>query len=171
MRLTELTLENLDAAAPMWRALYDHHVAITPRVAEVISVRTSDESWASRRASYERWLSEPGGFGLLAEVGGTPVGYAVARLAQDEGASWDLGVHGELETLSVLPGHRGGRIGTALMAEVRRRLTAAGARTMTIHVISTNTDALRLYEREGAVPFYNVLVAPLDGGHTPRDGD
>ena len=33
---------------------------------------------------------------------------------------------------------------------------------MMIGVISTNTSALRLYQRHGAVPFLSTLVAPLD---------
>lgn len=163
MRLRELAVDELELAAPMWRSLYDHQLDITPHLAGVAPARTAAESWAFRRASYERWLREPGAFGLLAEVEGEAVGYAVARLHEDRGTSWDFGApRGELETLAVLAAHRGGGIGTALLAEVRRRLSASGARTMTIGVISTNASALRFYERRGGVPFMSTLVAPLD---------
>ncbi len=162
MRLAELEPEELDCLEPMWRSLYEHQREITEEVEKVAKARTPSESWATRRAHYERWLREPGAFALLARVDGEAVGYALARLHQDGASSWNFGSpHGELETLSVLPNYRGQGIGTALLREVRRRFRAAGATTMMIGVISTNEQAQKLYKREGAVPFITTLVAPL----------
>jgi ribosomal protein S18 acetylase RimI-like enzyme len=45
-----------------------------------------------------------------------------------------------------------------LLDAVEARLRALMIEDMTIGVITTNTEAMRLYERRGAVPFLTQLV-------------
>jgi ribosomal protein S18 acetylase RimI-like enzyme len=61
-------------------------------------------------------------------------------------------------TLVVLPTHRGQHIGSALIDAAECRLRELGVEDMVIGVVATNADALRLYERRGAVPFVTGLI-------------
>jgi ribosomal protein S18 acetylase RimI-like enzyme len=54
----------------------------------------------------------------------------------------------ELETLTVLPGHRGRGIGRALVEGVHRRLDSIGVSEIAVSVISSNREAVRFYERD-----------------------
>jgi GNAT superfamily N-acetyltransferase len=106
--------ERIDDLEPLWGSLSEHHVAVAPHLRELGPLRSPAESWQVRRALYEEWLAEPDAFVLIAEGGGTPIGYAVVHTRGSE-ESWDTGDRiAVLETLAVLPSHRGDGIGGAL---------------------------------------------------------
>ena len=68
----------------------------------------AEDSWAVRRALYESLFSEPGTLVLIAELGSSPVGYALVHIRGPE-ETWSTGDHvAELETLAVLPKSRRG---------------------------------------------------------------
>jgi len=54
-----------------------------------------------------------------------------------------------LETLSVLPDHRGSGVGAALIEAAWERLGELGVEDMAITTTMTNVDAHRFYERQG----------------------
>lgn len=119
------------------------------------------DSWRDRRALERRWLEEePRSFVLGAESDGAIVGYAFVRLiATNTSASLAMSdPHAELVTLSVGPDMRGRGIGGMLMRAVDAELRRLGASDLTLGVITTNSDAVRFYEREGAVPFVTVFL-------------
>jgi ribosomal protein S18 acetylase RimI-like enzyme len=58
----------------------------------------------------------------------------------------------------VLPDARGKGIGSALLDAVEARLRQLGIDDMLIGVITTNSEAMRLYERRGAQPFLTHFV-------------
>ena len=59
----------------------------------------------------------------------------------------------ELETLAVLPAARGSGIGSALLDAVREERGTLKITEIGLHIVPTNHDAIRLYERHGFSPF------------------
>jgi ribosomal protein S18 acetylase RimI-like enzyme/predicted enzyme related to lactoylglutathione lyase len=153
--------ERIDDLRPLWESLSEHHAEIAPHLQELGPVRPPAESWRVRRALYEEWLAEPGAFVLVAEDDGRPVGYALVHLRGPE-ETWATGDQiAELETLAVLPAHRGKGIGAALMGRFYEELRSAGIRHWGVAVISSNADAVRFYERQGLVPFTRSYLGPV----------
>ncbi len=142
----------LDDLRPLWESLSRHHVAVAPDLRALGEVRPAADSWAVRRELYLELLAEPGAFVQIAEVAGAPVGYALVHMRGPE-ESWTTGPVAELETLAVLPGHRGNGIGTALVEAVYGELRRLGIGHLGVGVIAANAEAIRFYERLGLMPF------------------
>jgi ribosomal protein S18 acetylase RimI-like enzyme len=120
------------------------------------------ESWDTRRVQYADLLAKPDTTLLLALVDDALVGYGLAHvLARDEtwvADTWVTGERiGEIESLSVLPEHRGAGIGSALLDALEQALTAAGVVDLVIGVLPGNAAAIRLYERRGFLPTWGYL--------------
>jgi GNAT superfamily N-acetyltransferase len=157
--IVRLPPERLDELQPLWAALIEHQYSLTPHLAD--RARPVADSWRDRRALERRWLEkEPRSFVLGAELDGALVGYAFVRLiAASSSTSLTISdPYAELATLSVAPEVRGRGIGSALMRAVHTELRRLGVRDVEIGVITTNPDAMRFYEREGAVPFVTVFL-------------
>jgi RimJ/RimL family protein N-acetyltransferase len=153
----------LDLLEPLWNALQEHHVEVTPQLGPRTPKRSLAEAWRIRRAKYERWLGDPDAFFVLAEIDGAPAGYAFVTVGMPY-ASWDAGERlAELETLSVLPEHRGVGVGATLLDAVWDRLAELGVETMQIVTTSTNTGAKRFYDRRGFSSSFDVYY-----GRAPR---
>jgi ribosomal protein S18 acetylase RimI-like enzyme len=76
--------------------------------------------------------------------------------------TWPLSEQtGELETLSVHPDERGRGTGAALLDAVRERLRARDVTELSLHVIPTNADAIRFYDRHGFDTFGLWLRADI----------
>ena len=167
VEVVRLYRERLDELEPLWASLYEHQEPLTPHL--VNRARSLQDSWRYRRALERRWLEEePESFALGADLGGQLVGYAFVRILSAEVAtSWSVSnPHADLATLSVLPELRGKGIGRRLMEAVYGELRRLGISDLTINVITTNSDAARFYERDGAVPFVTVFLqrVPSDSG-------
>lgn len=145
----------LDLLEPLWNALQEHHMTVTPELDPRTPGRELGEAWRIRRSKYACWIEEPTTFFVLAEEDGTPLGYAFVTVGPPY-ASWDSGeAVAELETLSVLPQHRGRGIGAELIEAAWSRLAERGVEDMAITTTKTNVDARRFYEREG---FHQAFV-------------
>ena len=143
------SVEELDAVEPMWNALQEHHIRVTPQLDPHTPKRDLADAWRIRRSKYVRWLEDPETFFVIAEDESGPIGYAFVTVGPGY-ASWKTGERaGELETLSVLPEHRGGGIGAALIEAAWSRLAELGIEDMAITTTKTNVDSHRFYEREG----------------------
>lgn len=82
---------------------------------------------------------------VVAETsGGWMAGFAIAHLERARS-----GLRGYIVTLDVLPEYRHGGLGARLIGEMERRVLAAGARWMDLHVFTGNEGAIRFYERLG----------------------
>lgn len=165
----ELAPGELELVAPLWRALQDHHLRITPTLGPV-RARDADESWRRRRVKYERWLERPSTLAALAERAGCPVGYAFVTVGPGL-ASWATGERlAQLETLSVLPGERRQGIGTLLLDFVVARLAETGVEEMMVTSATTNTDSHRFYARRGLQPVFVVLFGQVGGSSSSGAG-
>jgi RimJ/RimL family protein N-acetyltransferase len=139
----------LDQLGPLWNALQEHHVEVTPELGPRTRARTNEEARRIRLAKYERWLDDPDTFFIVAAVDGEPAGYAFVTVGMPY-ASWDAGERlANLESLSILPAHRGTGIGAALLNAAWERLAELGVADMQIVTTSTNVGAKRFYERHG----------------------
>jgi ribosomal protein S18 acetylase RimI-like enzyme len=153
--------ERIPDLQPLWESLSRHHAEVAPELAVLGEVRAEADSWAVRRGLYEEWLEDPAAFVLIAESQGEPVGYAVVQVRGPE-ETWATGDRvAQLETLAVLPGHRGKGIGTALVERMHEELRRLGASHFVVSVIASNADAIRFYERLGLLPFISTYVGKV----------
>jgi ribosomal protein S18 acetylase RimI-like enzyme len=162
IEITPGGLPDVDALAPLWTAMVEHHRTV---VSGRVPVRPAGESWDRRRREYVSWLEDGSGLLFLArrEGGDEVIGYAMCRLLPS-GPTFDLGPErGDVESLAVSARARGAGVGTALLGAVRAELSGRGCRHWSISVAADNADAVRLYERVGFRPLVQMMHAPLDG--------
>ena len=153
---------------PLWRSLHEHHVAVAPRLGG-LEARTFADAWEHRRESYYAWLGQPGAFLLVARRGGQAIGYAVVHMMGGL-QGWRSGDRiAHLETLSVVPEHRGEGVGTALLQAVREHLVGGDVRELTLGVIAGNADALRFYERHGFEAGWTVMLGAVEARERVED--
>jgi ribosomal protein S18 acetylase RimI-like enzyme len=165
--IRRIGVSELDLIEPLWNALREHHVGVTP---DLGAPRPRAESWLRRRKQYEGWLADPEAFVLLAERCGVQVGYAMVQVREGS-PTWPLSERaGEIETLSVLPGERGRGTGTALLEAVRKELGNRAITELSLHVMPTNKDALRFYERHGFETYALWVRADERSGDGPTAG-
>jgi ribosomal protein S18 acetylase RimI-like enzyme len=144
---------------PLWVAVHHRHAESMPELAPYVSDATT---WAERRALYEQLLAKPGTVLLLACDGDGLVGYGLAHvlpLAETWiGDTWVTGERiGEIESVAVLPEHRGQGIGTRPLEELEAVLAADGVEDLILGVLPGNDAAIRLYERRGYRPTWLYL--------------
>jgi GNAT superfamily N-acetyltransferase len=152
VEIIEATAERLDDVEPLWRAMHEYHAEVAGEARKVTPFRRADDSWRRRRDDFERWLRAGDAWLLIAEREGSPVGFAFFRICDGD---WSFETNermGELEALSGEPQLRRWGIGSLLMKEVERRLSAAGVGFIGLAVIAGNEDASRFYERWGMAP-------------------
>lgn len=159
----------LDDLRPLWLALRDHHDAITPE--EWGPVLDDDASWAQRRETYRKLLSEPGSFSLVARAGdpitsgyphtAAPLAYAMVSVTNGSPTWANMQRVGYLETLSVAPYARGRGVGKTLLDAVRARLLEGGMRRLELTAVVYNERARSFYEREGFANTFVTMGAEL----------
>jgi GNAT superfamily N-acetyltransferase len=172
VEIVRLSPERLGELESLWSALYAHHHSLTPHLAS--RARPMSDAWRDHVALERQWLAdEPGSFVLGAELNGRLVGYAFVRIVAEKLAvSWTISnPYADLTVLSVLPELRGRGIGAMLMDATNAELRRQGIRDLAITVITTNTDAERLYKRRGATPYTTVLLqqVPARAASTPAE--
>lgn len=97
------------------------------------------------QAAMSAFAKAPNAMSVVAETSvGAMAGFAIAHLERGPG-----GARGYIVTLDVLPEYRHGGIGARLIGEIERRVFAAGAQWMDLHVFTGNDGAVRFYERMG----------------------
>lgn len=90
--------------------------------------------------------SEPPGFVLLAEGGGSLLGFVAVSIGSEPG--WDA----TIDNLHVRPELRGGGIGRTLIGGAATRLVAAGNRSACLWLFDGNARAGRFYGALGGIP-------------------
>ena len=163
--------DQLDTVEPLWHALQEHHSKITPSLDANVPKRELADSWQRRRAKYERWLENPKTFFVVAENGDRPIGYAFVTVGPGY-ASWQTGDQlAELETLSVLPEHRGSGVGAALLNSVWQRLASMEVEDLAITTTKTNVGSHRFYERHGFSQRFVVYYGKAHTGLSRAEDD
>lgn len=158
--MSRVGVERIGDLEGPYRALHLHHAQVAPRLAG-IPAREEVDSWARRRAHYERWLAEPGAFALVAERAGNVAGFAFVTIGEGYDG-WCSGRLGELRDLAVVPDERRRGIGSALLAAAKDVLAKDGIDHLRLNVIAANSEAVRLYERLGMT---TVSLQMLDSTH------
>jgi ribosomal protein S18 acetylase RimI-like enzyme len=152
----------------LWVAVHHVHQASMPELAPYVS---DAETWSERKALYTELFRKPETFLFLARVQGELVGYALGHVLGSAESwwsdTWRTGDRvGELESISVLPEHRGRGIGSALLDVVEAEFAGLGVDDQVIGVLPGNVDAVRLYERRGFRPTWLYLSRFARRGHT-----
>jgi len=153
------TAADIPLLEPLWVAVHHVHQQSMPELAPYV---TDEETWQERRKLYEGLFERPDTFLFLARVDGEPIAYAlgwVADTAEGWAAdTWRVGDRiGELESISVLPAHRGQGIGEQLLDLVDEEFDRLGVHDVIIGVLPGNEGARRLYERRGFKPTWMYL--------------
>lgn len=98
--------------------------------------------------------AEPG-FLLLARRDGQPVGCVGVRAITP--------ATGEIRRLFMHPDHRGGGLGSRLLAEATERSRAGGIERLVLNTLPTMTSARKLYDADGYAPIEPYVDEPVDG--------
>lgn len=163
LQIIPLPPDRMEELQPVWRSLYEHHLALTPHLAN--RTQPFERAWQARRRIEDEWRARGEElFVLAAEAQDGYVGYALVRIrsGSDFAASWSASERlAELVILAVLPGWRGQGVGSALLDAVEARLRELSVRDMVISVVTTNDAAMRLYRRRGAEPFVTELIQQI----------
>lgn len=153
VEITRAGAEAIDEVEPLWNALREHQ---GPMLTVMGPTRDRQASWRLRRAHYEKLLAEDG-FLIVAREEGRAVGYAAVAISRDLSHNWAADIAASVETLSVLPGHRGSGAGSALLDRVREEVRAAGVELLMLGVVAGNEGAERFYARQGFTPQFVEL--------------
>jgi ribosomal protein S18 acetylase RimI-like enzyme len=150
-------IEAVDRFEALWRALDDEHRRVGPTWPKWWD---RDQSWQIRRARYIAWLGEPDAFALLAESdSGEAIGYCVAHMLDGPDDSWQSGRKiADIESLCVLPAHRGGGLGSKLFEAAIAEAGRRGAADIWIGVVVGNESAMRFYRRHGLLPVMTTVA-------------
>jgi ribosomal protein S18 acetylase RimI-like enzyme len=159
VEITRGSVDDIDALEPLWVAVHHAHQAAMPELAPYVD---DEETWREHRPLYVELFKQPETFLFLARIDGGLVGYALGCVAPaSEGwaaDTWVVGDRiGELESLSVLPGHRGEGIGSALLDLVEDEFAKLGVDDIVIGALPGNAGAIKLYERRGFRPTWIYL--------------
>lgn len=111
------------------------------------------------KALFERFAAKCPELFLVARRGGRLIGYSLAEIQGEEA---------ELVSIAVAPGERRQGVGEALLLATVRRLRRAGCATCRLSVRTTNTGAIRLYEKLGFRPVGRIRNYYADGADAIR---
>jgi GNAT superfamily N-acetyltransferase len=157
--VTRGTADDIPRLEPLWVAVHHQHAASMPELAPYVS---DAETWRERRALYTELFRKPDTFLLLASLANELIGYALVHVTPSSETwiadTWATGDRiAELESISVLPEHRGKGIGSLLMNECHREIDGLGVTDVIVGLLPGNDGARRLYERHGYRPTWLYL--------------
>jgi len=160
--------DDLDLLEPLWTAVHHQHRACMPQLGPYVDDQVT---WRHRRALYASLFERYDPHLLLALDAGRPIGYGLAYAMPAEDTwladTWTTGtLIGEIESLGVLPGHRGRGLGTRLLECLHEHLRQVGVRDVIIGVLPGNAEAQRLYARHGYTPTW-MYLSRLEGRPQP----
>lgn len=89
----------------------------------------------------------------------TLMGFALMRMQPD---AFNHAPSAHLEALAVAEGAEGKGVGSALIARAEQIAVNGGAKSMTLHVFTTNERAISLYERQGYSAEWVRYIKPLE---------
>lgn len=149
--LTAGGVEMLEPIAAMWRRL----TADAARHSVDFADHFANKRWEERRGELMAKAAKGPLQVAVATIRGAPVGYCISTVV--DGA-------GEIDSLYVEQGHRGMRVGEALVQRSVEWMRANGAATMVVLTVYGNERVLPFYARQGFRPISVVLK--YDGRET-----
>jgi ribosomal protein S18 acetylase RimI-like enzyme len=151
--------DDLDELEPLWVAVHHQHQRAMPELGPYVSDATT---WQERLLLYRQLYADHDPILLLGRQDGRLVGYALGYTFPASGTwladTWTTGERiAEVESLSVLPEHRGRGLGSRLLEELHEGLRRQGATDLILGALAGNSDAIRLYQRHGYRPTWLYL--------------
>lgn len=147
----------LDRLKPLWLALQDHHVRISPRLAD-LPKRLPEESWSPAR-EIRSLAREPGHLRPGLRAGRRPAGSPLGR-----GTPRGTAAINSQNLRRIAPTVRGQGVGSRLLAAVRARLASDGIARLAVTSAVTNVGSHRFYERHGLNKAHIVFLGPTKPG-------
>jgi GNAT superfamily N-acetyltransferase len=142
---------------PLYEQLHAHQTAVAPQL-WTLPARSAPESWRRRKARYEAWLKDEGGFVILSWLDSRPVGYALATVGLGF-QGWSSAERvGDIRDLIVDGGWRNQGIGSALIDATADQFAILGVSDYRVSVIEANAAARAFYARRGLTPVSRVLL-------------
>ena len=127
-----------------------------------LRVAWGDEGGVAREGfatAFEEWARGTSHTGFVAVEDGEVVGMAwLALLERPPSPERGARLDGDVQTVYVLPSHRGRGVGSALVREVVEEARRRGAQRVTVH---SSTRAVPVYERLGFASTPRLLQAEL----------
>jgi ribosomal protein S18 acetylase RimI-like enzyme len=155
-------VDRLDDLEPVYRALYEHHVAVSTW--KPAPERGPDAAWQRRRGRWEATLRSSDGVGLVAELDGRLVGALIGEIEMPAEGSDTYAVPSStahVHDLAVLPEAQGAGVGRALMDRFEQLLRERGVESYGLEVMAGNDAATAFYDKLGLeraqVTLYKVL--------------
>ncbi len=134
----------------LYRQLDDWHVLLYP---DIFTVLDDDTSSAYSLLRIERFPDI-----LVAECEGTVVGFLQLYVRKTGDSPVDNPLeYAQVDNIVVDERHRGIGFGRALLDAAKDWAKARGIRRLRVGVYSTNTPAVRVYEKAGFEPLITVL--------------
>ncbi len=161
VRIERAHARDLTKVKTVWKAMIADYRRLSD---EVWEVSDPAEAWSRRHQQYLEWMNDATGAIFLATDTDSEelVGFAALRW-ENSGSTFDLGQSfGDVESLAVLPSHRGQGVGLALVSACRRELERREIEYMTLETLASNTGGLRLYQRAGFEPFMVRMVRKVE---------
>jgi ribosomal protein S18 acetylase RimI-like enzyme len=164
VQIIQGSVDDVAALQPLWLAIHRQHQEAMPGLAPYVS---DEVSWQHRAALYNSLFERYSPHLLLAKAGTELVGYGLAYAMPAEDTwladTWSTGeLIGEIESLGVLPGRRGGGVGTRLLAALQEHLAGLGVRDVILGALPANQNAIRFYRRHGFTQTW-LYLSKLDG--------
>jgi ribosomal protein S18 acetylase RimI-like enzyme len=157
-------VDRLDELEPVYRALYEHHVAVSTW--KPAPERGPDVAWQRRRGRWEATLRSSDGVGLVAERDGRVVGALIGEIEKPAEGSDTYAVPtstAHVHDLAVLPEAQGAGVGRALMERFEQLLRERGVESYGLEVMAGNDAATAFYDKLGLelaqVTLYKVLLS------------
>lgn len=156
-------VERIEDVRDLWLNLFEHHKRVSGHIAPV---KTREQSWALRRACYERWLREPDACLCIAEATGKPVGYAMLHWRDADHTFVSEERMALIETISVAPSDQGLGVAAAIADGLRTKGYELGVFHGRASHLVGNEMAGEFFKAMGGVPLavtYAIPIEPPEG--------
>jgi len=119
----------------------------------------SQEAADTHLAYLESLVETQGGFILIAELNGNPVGFLLGLICETEGTFIvpDKRRYGEISDLFVDPNARGKGVARAMLAEAEAWFRGRGVERLRVTALTANDPAVETYRAAGYAPLYTTF--------------
>ncbi len=140
------------AVAALFTEMFDYHRQFDP----VFSLaRTGGDTYAKW---FVQQINEPGALALVADAGGTIVGFCMAVVRKRTRVHEDrYQTYGEIDDLSVTASHRGQGIGKALVTNAMQWFRMMGIERVEARLATSNRSSGTFWQSQGFKPYMTLV--------------